>query len=63
MDIDQYQEHSLHPTPYWKNMKVCSECYKKHQEIITKGRPNEIRLDWREQAEMDRHISPNPLER
>lgn len=41
-DNDRYIEHQFHPKPFWKTMSKCSECYKKHNEIVqrfkSKGR-------------------------
>lgn len=43
LDTDQYMEHSYHTVgengktvPFWKNMKVCSTCYEKHEAIAKK---------------------------
>lgn len=30
--VDNYQEHSFHSRPYWKQMGTCSTCFTKHSE-------------------------------
>ena len=54
--VDLYKEHSQHTSPYWKMMRKCSECYKKHNEII--GRNTSYARnsgDWRDQQGMENH--------
>lgn len=34
MQEDKFTEHQFHDRPYWKNMKTCSECFKRHNEVI-----------------------------
>ena len=35
---DLKYEHSQHNPPYWKLMHRCSECNKKHEEIVARSR-------------------------
>jgi len=60
---DLWEEHSQHKPPYWKLMKRCSECFKKHEEIInrsrTGGRDDGI---WERQNELHQEEkSQNPF--
>ena len=57
---DLYMEHALHPKPYWKTMKDCSECYRLHNEIVAKSNyhnysPAQEKLD----KELDYHLTPS----